>query len=285
MQIFFEYCKLMRLDKPTGFMLLFLPCAFGLAYASFFREVSFGNYLLFLYGSIVMRAAGCIVNDIIDRDIDKKVKRTMSRPIASGSISVFNAATLAVLLFIAGAIILFSLGLYAIYVGIFSVLLVLVYPFMKRLFGYPQLFLGFTFNIGIIISFVYMMQHLDLVVMLLYLGCILWTFGYDTIYGYQDKECDEKIGIKSASISSHRYSALFLLMCYAIFLLTLVFVGIFYRASILYYLVLLLVAMQMLWQVKTLNRLSASNCLIRFKSNVFLGFLVLISLLLLSITL
>jgi 4-hydroxybenzoate polyprenyl transferase len=275
----------MRLDKPTGFMLLFLPCAFGLAYASLFTDVSFRNYLLFLYGSIIMRAAGCIVNDIIDRDIDKKVKRTMSRPIASGSISVFNAAILAILLFIAGAVILFSLGLYAIYIGIFSVFLVLLYPLMKRVFDYPQLFLGVTFNVGVIISFVYVMQHIDYIVILLYLGCICWTLGYDTIYGYQDKECDEKIGIKSTAIASHGYSSLFLLMCYAIFLLILVFVGIFHSAAIIYYLLLLLVAMQMIWQVKTLNRLSSSNCLARFKSNVFLGFLVLISLLLLSIKL
>lgn len=275
----------MRLDKPTGFMLLFLPCAFGLAYASYFTDVSFKKYLLFLYGSIVMRAAGCIVNDIIDRDIDKQVIRTKNRPIASGNISVFNALILAILLFIAGAIILFSLGSYAIYIGIFSVPLVLLYPLMKRVFAYPQVFLGITFNMGVIISFLYVMPKLDVFISLLYVGCIFWTLGYDTIYGYQDKKCDEKIGVKSVSITLDQYSSVLILVCYMLFLTILIMIGIYRDARLVYYLILIAVGSQMIWQVKTLNVLSSANCLSRFKSNVVLGIFIFSALLSVSINL
>jgi 4-hydroxybenzoate polyprenyltransferase len=279
MSFFVEYFKLMRLDKPVGFMLLFLPCAFGLALASHFTGVSLWEYVLFLYGSITMRAAGCIINDIIDRDIDRKVARTKNRPIASGKIQVFEASLLVVLLFIAGAIILLSLSRSAVYIGVFSTLLIVLYPLMKRVINYPQFFLGITFNIGVIISFIHATKFLDWSVLLLYVGCVFWTFGYDTIYGYQDKKDDKKIGVKSAAISFDKHSTMFLLGCYGVFWLILLFIGIYTDRSYIYYFILMLTAIHMLWQIITLDKHSPGNCLAKFKSNVLLGAVVLLALL------
>lgn len=274
-----EYLKLMRLDKPVGFILLFWPCAFGLLYASKFAYVSPKLFILFLYGSVVMRAAGCIINDIFDRKIDAQVERTKARPIASKKIAVFNALILTVFLFVAGAIILFSLNLYAIYIGFCSIFLIIMYPLMKRFIDHPQLFLGITFSVGALMSFVHVTNELNLGIMLLYIGCIFWTFGYDTIYGYQDTEDDQKIGVKSSSISVSKYATKFLYACYAVFLLILLSLGIYYQSKVIYYLLLTCVMLQMLWQIATLKMKSTQSCLVRFKSNIWLGALVSLALL------
>lgn len=271
MKIVIEYLKLMRLDKPVGFILLFWPCAFGLLYASKFTYVSPKLFLLFLYGSIVMRAAGCIINDIFDRKIDAQVERTKTRPIAAKKVSVLNALILTVLLFVAGAIVLFSLSIDAIYIGFCSIFLIIMYPLMKRFINHPQLFLGVTFSIGALISFVHIVDKITIGALLLYIGCIFWTFGYDTIYGYQDKKDDEKIGVKSSAISVSRYSSKFLYACYSVFLFILIFLGVFHHTNFIYYLLLICVMLQMLWQVATLKKSSPQNCLIRFKSNIWLG--------------
>lgn len=271
MKIVIEYLKLMRLDKPVGFILLFWPCAFGLLYARKFADVSPKLFALFLYGSIVMRAAGCIINDIFDRKIDAQVERTKTRPIASKKISVLNALILTVLLFVAGAIILFRLSLDAIYIGFCSIFLIIMYPLMKRFINHPQLFLGITFSVGALMSFIHVTNELNLGIILLYIGCIFWTFGYDTIYGYQDTEDDQKIGVKSSSISVSKYATKFLYACYAVFLLILLSLGIFYQSRSIYYLLLICIMLQMLWQIATLKKNSTQSCLVRFKSNIWLG--------------
>ena len=281
MKIVIEYLKLMRLDKPVGFILLFWPCAFGLLYANKFIAVSPWLFIMFLYGSIVMRAAGCIINDIFDRNIDAQVERTKTRPIASKRISVFNALVVVVMLFVAGAIILFSLNLHAIYIGFCSIFLIIMYPLMKRFISHPQLFLGVTFNVGALIGFIHVMNEINIGILLLYIGCVFWTFGYDTIYGYQDKKDDEKIGVKSSSISVGKYSTKFLYICYGVFLFILISLGIFHHSNVKYYLLLICVMSQMIWQVVTLNENSSQNCFIRFKSNIWLGALVSLSLYLL----
>ena len=197
------FIELTRLNKPTGFMLLFWPLFWGLAFAYsenqnlnlFFVLLNF----IFL-GSVFMRSAGCIVNDIVDKDFDKKVQRTKKRPIASGIISVHKSLLYIVSLCLLAFIILIQFNFLTIALGIFSMLLAFSYPFMKRVTYWPQLFLGVTFSWGIIMAWASMSNTISSEIVILYLSAIFWTLGYDTIYGAQDMSDDEIIGIKSTAI-------------------------------------------------------------------------------------
>ena len=274
--IFFEYIRLMRLHQPTGFLLLFWPCAFGIVLASE-DGVPWGLLLIFLIGSMVMRAAGCIVNDIIDQDIDKHVARTKTRPIASGSISTKQAILFLIPLLIIGAAILFTLTKTAIYIGLFSIILIVIYPFMKRITNYPQAFLAFTFNIGALIGYATVQNKITWSAALLYIACWFWTLGYDTIYGYQDTKYDKKIGIKSTSITFEKHSKIFLYCCYAIMIILLFILSFVSQTTLLSYYALTFVMMHLLWQVYSLNEKSPENCLQRFKSNgYYLGAVILL---------
>ena len=211
--------KLLRLDKPTGIFLLFWPCTWGLAIGSSStndRNLFYYYLILFFLGSVFMRSAGCVYNDIIDRNIDVKVLRTKSRPIAIGSISTTSGWVIILLLIFASLIILFQFNLNSIIFGLSSGLLVIVYPFMKRITYWPQLFLGFTFNWGVILGWLVLENTFSLIPILLYASAIIWTLGYDTIYGAQDIEDDLKIGVKSTSIKFEKKMKLFLSTCYAI---------------------------------------------------------------------
>ena len=214
-----EYIKLLRLDKPTGIFLLFWPCAWGLAIGS--SDISdsliFYKYLLlFFLGSCFMRSAGCVYNDIVDRKIDAKVSRTKSRPIAKGTISVTTGWMIILLLIFFSILILFQFNLNSIIFGLSSGLLVIAYPFMKRITYWPQLFLGITFNWGVILAWLVLENKFSLTPLALYSSAIFWTLGYDTIYGMQDIKDDLKIGIKSTSIKFKKKIKTFLLICYSI---------------------------------------------------------------------
>ena len=214
-----EIIKLLRLDKPTGIFLLFWPCAWGLAIGSSStndRNLFYYYLILFFLGSIFMRSAGCVYNDIIDRNIDAKVLRTKSRPIAIGSISTTSGWVIILLLICASLIILFQFNLNSIIFGLSSGLLVIAYPFMKRITYWPQLFLGFAFNWGVILGWLVLENTFSLIPILLYASAIIWTVGYDTIYGAQDIKDDLKIGVKSTSIKFEKKMKLFLSACYAI---------------------------------------------------------------------
>ena len=214
-----EIIKLLRLDKPTGIFLLFWPCAWGLAIGSSStndRNLFYYYLILFFLGSIFMRSAGCVYNDIIDRNIDAKVLRTKSRPIAIGSISTTSGWVIILLLICASLIILFQFNLNSIIFGLSSGLLVTAYPFMKRITYWPQLFLGFAFNWGVILGWLVLENTFSLIPILLYASAIIWTVGYDTIYGAQDIKDDLKIGVKSTSIKFEKKMKLFLSACYAI---------------------------------------------------------------------
>ena len=214
-----EIIKLLRLDKPTGIFLLFWPCAWGLAIGSSStndRNLFYYYLILFFLGSIFMRSAGCVYNDIIDRNIDAKVLRTKSRPIAIGSISTTSGWVIILLLICASLIILFQFNLNSIIFGLSSGLLVIAYPFMKRITYWPQLFLGFAFNWGVILGWLVLENTFSLIPILLYASAIIWTIGYDTIYGAQDIKDDLKIGVKSTSIKFEKKMKLFLSACYAI---------------------------------------------------------------------
>ena len=223
LQIFLD---LTRLKRPIGYMLLFWPCAWGLTAGFNFLEskkIFFFYIILFLLGSILMRSAGCIVNDIIDRNYDKKVQRTKNRPLASGKVSVKTALMYATALCLLAFLVLINFNLLTIFLALISMPLAFTYPLMKRYTYWPQLFLGITFNYGLILGWVSVNNTIDLAPIILYIGAIFWTLGYDTIYGFQDINDDEIIGLKSTSIKFKKNPIIFLNLCYLIFFLSLIF--------------------------------------------------------------
>ena len=213
------FVELTRLNKPIGFMLLFWPCAWGLAFANSYRQnlELFIHYLiLFFLGSVLMRSAGCIFNDIVDKDFDKKVKRTKKRPIASGKISVSQSFFYVVILCLIALLILIQFNFLTIVLGLSSMLLAFTYPFMKRITYWPQLFLGITFNWGIIMAWTSFNNTISIDIIILYVSAIFWTLGYDTIYGAQDMSDDQIIGLRSTSIKFKKNIKFFLAVCYLI---------------------------------------------------------------------
>ena len=214
------FLELTRLKKPIGYMLLFWPCAWGLTLAYDFKN-SFENYLflifLFFSGSVLMRSAGCIINDIADMDFDKNVERTKSRPLASGKITIKLAVIYSVILCSLAFLVLINFNFITILLAIASMPLAFIYPLMKRFTYWPQLFLGITFNYGLLLGWTSVNEGIGLVPLIFYFGAIFWTLGYDTIYGFQDIEDDEIIGVKSTSIKFKENPKKFLSLCYLIF--------------------------------------------------------------------
>ena len=213
------FIELTRLNKPIGFMLLFWPCAWGLTLAYYFdgEKILYFKYLiLFFLGSVLMRSAGCIFNDIVDKDLDKKVERTKKRPIASGKISVLNSFIYVILLCFFALIILLQFNWLTIVLGMSSMILAFSYPFMKRITYWPQLFLGLTFNWGIIMGWTSIENNISIEPIILYIAAIFWTLGYDTIYGLQDIHDDEIIGVKSTSIKFKNNVKVFVGTCYSL---------------------------------------------------------------------
>jgi 4-hydroxybenzoate polyprenyltransferase len=226
-----------------------------------------------------MRSAGCIVNDIWDKEFDKKVFRTKDRPIASKKISVTLASFYAVTLCFLALLILLNFNQYTIILALGSMPLAFTYPLMKRFTYWPQLFLGITFNYGLILGWTATKGQLDLVAIIFYIGAIFWTLGYDTIYGYQDIIDDEIIGLKSTSIKFKNKPNILLFSCYSIFLISLLIVGYSMSLNKISFAIFLLIVLQMFYfQLRKLNIEIPSNCLKIFKSNNFLGLLVLLGL-------
>jgi 4-hydroxybenzoate polyprenyltransferase len=276
------FIDLTRLSKPIGYMLLFWPCAWGLTIAYDFSS-SLENYffylLLFFLGAILMRSAGCIVNDILDKEFDKKVFRTKNRPIASEKISIKVAIIYSTVLCLLALIVLLNFNHFTIILALSSMPLAFTYPLMKRFTYWPQLFLGITFNYGLILGWTAIKDQIDVVTIIFYFGAIFWTLGYDTIYGYQDIKDDEIIGLKSTSIKFKNNPHKFLLICYSIFLLNLLITGYLMELGSFFYLIFILIILQMFYfQLKKLNIKNSLKCLAIFKSNNLLGLLVLISL-------
>ena len=211
------FIQLTRLDKPIGFLLLFWPCVWGLTlayYVSGETTLYLKYIILFFLGSVLMRSAGCIFNDIVDRRLDRKVQRTKERPIASGKISIISAFVYMALLCLVSLFILLQFNSLTIALGLGSILLAFAYPFMKRITYWPQLFLGLTFNWGIIMGWTSIVNDISIEPIILYLAAIFWTLGYDTIYGLQDMKDDEIIGIKSTSIKFKNNVKVFVGSCY-----------------------------------------------------------------------
>ena len=277
--LFFE---LTRLKKPIGYMLLFWPCAWGLTLAYDFSNdlsVYFFYLLLFFLGSVLMRSAGCIVNDIHDRNFDNKVFRTKNRPIASGKISVNQGVFYAVILCMLAFLILINFNYFTIIFALGSMPLAFTYPLMKRFTYWPQLFLGITFNYGLILGWSSINGEISLIPLTFYAGAIFWTLGYDTIYGFQDVKDDEIIGLKSTSIKFKSNPYIFLKICYLFFLISLILIGFLMSFNIFYFLFLFLIALQIYYfQIFKLEVTDPRNCLKVFKSNNSLGLLIFIGL-------
>ena len=277
------FIELTRLNKPIGFMLLFWPCIWGLTIAYNFNS-SFNNFLfygiLFLLGAILMRSAGCIVNDIVDRNIDKKVERTKNRPIASKKISVKFGLLYVFILCGLAFLVLINFNQFTIIMALLSMPFVFTYPLMKRFTYWPQLFLGITFNYGLVLAWTSINNEISLIPFLFYIGAIFWTLGYDTIYGYQDIKDDEIIGVKSTSIKFKKNPKKFIFICYLIFIASLVFIGTLMNFKIFYYLFLIIpITHLILFQINKLNVNDSNDCLIKFKSNNILGLVIFINLL------
>ncbi len=269
------FIELTRLKKPVGFMLLFWPCVWGLLLAYNFNN-GFNQFLyysfLFFLGSVLMRSAGCIVNDIVDKKYDKKVFRTKNRPIASGKISVKLALVFSIILCLVAFLVLLNFNNLTIVLAILSMPLAFAYPFMKRFTYWPQLFLGITFNYGLILGWTSVNNGISFTPIALYIGAIFWTLGYDTIYGYQDIKDDEIIGVKSTSIKFKENPKKFLNICYLIFSTSLITLGILNNYSMIYFILLLFVFYHLFFiQIKSLIIDDQQSCLKIFKSNNFFG--------------
>ena len=277
------FIELTRLKRPIGFMLLFWPCLWGLTLVYDFQS-NLLNYFfysaLFLSGSILMRSAGCIVNDIADKNFDKKVERTKKRPIASGKVSVKLASVYAVILCGIAFLVLINFNKFTILMALISMPLAFTYPLMKRITYWPQLFLGITFNYGLILAWISISNEISIIPIIFYLGAIFWTLGYDTIYGFQDIKDDEIIGVKSTSIKFKNSPKKFLITSYFIFIISLILIGLLMNFKIFYFIFLIIPIFQLLKvQIKDLVIKDTYDCLRKFKSNNFLGLVVFINIL------
>jgi len=268
------FIQLTRLNKPIGFLLLFWPCVWGLTLAYYYSGATnlYLKYIiLFFLGSVLMRSAGCIFNDIVDRDFDKKVKRTKERPIASGKISIVGALIYIILLCLIALLILLQFNLLTILLGMSSMVLAFCYPFLKRITYWPQLFLGLTFNWGIIMGWSSMLNNISIEPIILYLAAIFWTLGYDTIYGLQDMYDDEIIGIKSTSIKFKNNIKVFVGSCYSLCVLFVLIL--YFMMEIDKYLLILSVFFisTLIYQIKFFKIDNPQSCLVAFRMNNLTG--------------
>jgi 4-hydroxybenzoate polyprenyltransferase len=276
------FMQLARFDRPIGAWLLLFPCWWSLAMAELARGRPYPNpwyLLLFFVGAFVMRGAGCTYNDIIDRDYDAQVARTRNRPLPSGRVTVKNALAFGAALSLIGLAVLVQFNEFTIKLGMASLALVAFYPFAKRFTNWPQLVLGLTFKWGALVGWAAIHQGIDPPAIALYAGCVLWTVGYDTIYAHQDSTDDAVVGIKSTArhfgASTHNwvgglYGGAVCLWAVA---------GALATAHLMYFAALALVALQLAWQVTTLDTADPANCLRRFKSNKDVGFAIFLGLL------
>jgi 4-hydroxybenzoate polyprenyltransferase len=267
------YLKIMRLDNVTGTFLLLWPCLISLGFVSD-ANTHWSVFVVFTIGAIVMRSAGCIVNDIIDRKYDAQVKRTKDRPLANGDLKIYEALLLLFLLLTIAGIILTTLSKTSILLGLVIIPPIFIYPFMKRITYWPQIFLALTINWGVLIGWAAVMDGITISAILVYLGCVFWTLGYDTIYAHQDKEDDILIGIKSTALKFDVYTKKYLYFFYLTTIILFWIVGILQGSGILFHVLLLLGAFQLYWQSNTVELDNADDCMRKFSSNRYFGMLI-----------
>jgi len=267
------FIRLMRLDRPIGIWLLLWPCLFSLMVSSF-NIPSFKFFLLFTFGAIIMRSAGCIINDIYDRNLDKKVKRTSVRPLASGELSVKSAIIFLLFLLLIGAIILFQFNDNTIILGLLSLPLIFIYPLAKRFTNFPQLILGLVFNWGALMGWSAVNGSVESPAVFLYIGCVFWTLGYDTIYAHQDKKDDVMVGIKSLAIHLGDKSIKWISSFYVLFFFFVIISTVLSDMGEKFYYALFVAQIYTIWLISTWKINDESNSLDRFKNNNLLGVLI-----------
>ena len=268
------FIELTRLNKPIGFFLLFWPCAWGVSLGYYFVgdiKLYLKYLILFFLGSVLMRSAGCIFNDIIDKDFDKKVDRTKGRPIASEKISIFQSFLYVIFLCLVAFIILLQFNWLTVILGMSSMVFAFGYPFMKRITYWPQLFLGLTFNWGIIMGWASVMNNISVEPIILYLGAIFWTLGYDTIYGLQDINDDEIVGIKSTSIKFKNNVKIFVGTCYTLCVFFILTLSILMEVDKYLIALSMFFILSLIYQTKNFKSDDPQSCLNVFKINNLTG--------------
>jgi 4-hydroxybenzoate polyprenyltransferase len=274
---FIPYLRLARADRPIGYFLLALPCFWSVALASLSLEAPYPDpwlLALFAAGAIVMRAAGCTYNDLIDRDIDAQVARTRDRPLPSGQVSPRAAIVFMLALCLVGLGVLLSFNRFTIWLGLGVLPIVAVYPFVKRVSHWPQAVLGLAFNWGTLMGWAAVLGRLDLAPLLLYAGAVCWTIGYDTIYAHQDREDDGVLGLKSTALRFGRATKPWLAGLYVLAWIGITGAGALAGAGLPFLLGMAAAAAQLAWQVATLDIDDADNCLSRFRANRDFGLIV-----------
>jgi 4-hydroxybenzoate polyprenyltransferase len=263
------YLRLARLDRPIGSWLLLIPCwwSAGLAAVHAGTQVNVSHVVLFLIGAFAMRGAGCTWNDIVDRDLDRRVERTRSRPIPSGQVTLKAAAAFLLLQALIGLAVLLQFNRLTRYVGLASLGVVAVYPFMKRITYWPQIVLGLAFSWGALMGWPALLDRLDLPAFLLYAGAISWVIGYDTIYAHQDREDDALIGIKSTALLFNERTKPMLAVFYALTVILIALAGWSAGAGLIFALGLAAFAAHLAWQIARLKIDDPGVCLAVFKSN------------------
>ncbi|MCP5369995.1 MAG: 4-hydroxybenzoate octaprenyltransferase [Rickettsiaceae bacterium] len=269
---FKPYIALTRIASPTGYLLCYFPATYGLLLANSSKNNIY-YIILFFIGSILVRSAGCIINDLMDRDFDLHVERTKNRPLASRILNIRQALCLLIIFSLLSFGMLLTLSRTAIYLGFIAVGLTIIYPLAKRYTYYPQILLGFVFNMGCLIGYATHTNQLSLRVIILYSACICWTIAFDSIYAFMDIDDDKKIGIKSIAIILEKLPyKIILTMLYLIFFLC--FFGVFASNLGFIGILCILIAINIaIWSIKTLNITEPSNCLLRFKINNLIGFI------------
>ncbi|WP_342270534.1 4-hydroxybenzoate octaprenyltransferase [Rickettsia endosymbiont of Orchestes rusci] len=275
---FFLTLKLMRLNSPTGYLLVFFPALFGILLAKPTIVELIKLVPVFFLGSIITRSAGCVINDIFDKNYDKHVARSKERPLANGLLTVKDALIILIILLVCALLILLSLNRAAIYIGFFAFVMIILYPLMKRFTNFPQVFLGLTFNLGVLIGYAAILDKLTIQAFIMYIACCSWTVGYDTIYGFMDLVDDKKIGVKSlARWLENKNYRLWLYSFYIIFILLFILSANIANYNI-NYIAISVALIMLLWQVAILNINNPANCLAIFKNNNYVGLMLVLTL-------
>ncbi|WHQ46623.1 MAG: 4-hydroxybenzoate octaprenyltransferase [Candidatus Midichloria sp.] len=265
---------LMRLDKPAPLLLLVLPVWWIIGMAASSPVFILFFCLFFLVGAVLMRSAGCIINDIFDRELDSKVERTKNRPLANKELSVKQALQIVLALLLFSAILLFMLPRSAIYIGIFALVPITIYPIMKKVTYFPQIFLGLTFNIGILIAWATLKGNISWPPILIYVAAAVWSLGYDTIYSYQDIKDDMKLNLKSTAIKFKEKGPKLVWSFYQIAVALICIAGLHMHLNFFFYIGMAIATYHLYWQIENLDILNEDDCRKKFKSNVEFAFLV-----------
>lgn len=271
------YARLARWERPIGWWLLLWPCWWSAALAAIAAGSPWPNpwhLALFLIGAIAMRGAGCTFNDLVDEDIDAKVERTRSRPIPAGQVSRGQAKLFMGLQALVGAAVLIQFNLFTILLGLASLLVVAIYPFMKRFTNWPQLFLGFAFSWGALMGWAAAFGRLDWAPILLYAGGIAWTIGYDTIYAHQDKEDDAMVGVRSTARLFGAWTKPALALLYGLATVLFMLAAVMVDAGPLAFAGFAVGALHLVWQIIVLDIDDPDQCLKLFRSNTLYGWIV-----------